>query len=154
MRYKTIEPGRTHKQQSFITHPWTACTTSEPKRRLAVNGSAAIFPHETTVPAGAPGESQEEENESDAPPAVVMDVAVAPPALLSWSPWTHARFPRVFRTAVETFVMCHARLEDEPGTLGMLPLAMRDLIIELLSPPVPDWLPIQAPRPDTPPPAG
>jgi len=123
-------------------------------RRLAVNGSPAIFPRESlvaVVPAGAPGDAADADDDEASPP--IMDVTVAPPALLRWSPTSHSRFPRAFRSSARELIMSHARLSDEPGTLGILPFALRDAIVELLAPPVPDWKPIESPRPETPPPA-
>jgi hypothetical protein len=38
VRYKTIEAGRSHRQQSFLSHPWTACTIAPPIVRLVMNG--------------------------------------------------------------------------------------------------------------------
>ena len=152
VKYKTIDVGKTHRQQTFISHPWTACTMGDPRRRVALNGQPAIYPAETPVEAGAPdGAPPDDDEEEDEEVQRTMEVRVAPPELLEWSPSTHTRFPRAFRTAAETLILCHARLYDEPGTLGVLPFALRDVIIGMAAPSLPDWRPILEPRPDTPP---
>jgi hypothetical protein len=43
VRYKTIEAGRSHRQQSFLSHPWTACTIAPPIVRLVMNGQPVRF---------------------------------------------------------------------------------------------------------------
>jgi hypothetical protein len=117
---------------------------------MACNGSAAVFPAEILVPTSAPGDAAADE-EIEAPP--IMDVSVNWPATLRWGPSTHARYPRTFKNEATSFILCHARLWNELGTLGVLPIALRDAIIDLLSPSLQDWRPIDLPRPDTPPPA-
>jgi hypothetical protein len=150
VKYKTIDVGRTHRQQTFISHPWAVCTVGEPRRRMALNGQPAIFPAETQVEAGAPDGAPDDDDDEEEIQRT-MEVTVAPPQVLQWSPSNHTRFPKAFRTAAETLILCHARLYDEPGTLGVLPFALRDVIIGLAAPTVPFWRPIQEPRPDTPP---
>ena len=126
-RYKTLAPGERHRQQTFVTHPWTFTTVpdddaSDPERaaagprRLVVEGSPVYFPppppaaasqsRTTSNAAGPRGVDGDEEDPSES----VAVAVVERPAERAWSHESHARFPAFFKDVARAFVLSHARL--------------------------------------------
>ena len=135
-RYKTLAPGERHRQQTFVTHPWTFTTVpdddaSDPERaaagprRLVVEGSPVYFPppppaaasqsRTTSNAAGPRGVDGDEEDPSES----VAVAVVERPAERAWSHESHARFPAFFKDVARAFVLSHARLrrgdDDDRG---------------------------------------
>ena len=178
MRYKTIEPGRSHRQQSFLSHPWTAVPAAGAGMRYVLNGQPAIFPlADSEAPASVLAEAQAAPVHDAAAAAIagdaapdtpreVMTVRIERPPPLAWSTGVHFRFPACFRDAARCVLLIHARLAAEaaeaasPGsprgaemaraTLGSLPVHLRDEILALAAPRLPHYLPVRMPRPATP----
>ena len=173
-RFSRTLAAETRLGAGFLSHPWTASTITHPPVRLACNGQAAIYP---LADADAPMEQLGQDTEAmvvriercDCGPVLAMrrrhtHTAASPvrgrsPPLLEWSSRAHAAFPHVFRSAVQTFILCHATLaavsEDASSprrvcTLGSLPVVLRDVIIGKAAPRIPSWAPIRLPRPETP----
>ena len=176
VRYKTIEPGRSHRQQSFLSHPWTAVPASGVGMRFVLNGQPAIFPlADSEAPASVLAEAQAAAGHDAAAvvgdpaadaPREVMTVRIERPPPLVWSTGVHCRFPPCFRDAARCVLLIHARLAAEaadatsPGspraaeesrfTLGSLPVHLRDEILALAAPRLPHYLPVRMPRASTP----
>ena len=173
-RFSRTLAAETRLGAGFLSHPWTASTITHPPVRLACNGQAAIYP---LADADAPVEQLGQDTEAmvvriercDCGPVLAMrrrhthtaasSVRGRSPPVLEWSPRAHAAFPDVFRSAVQTFILCHATLaavsEDASSprrvcTLGSLPVVLRDVIIGKAAPRIPSWAPIRLPRPETP----
>jgi hypothetical protein len=175
VRYKTIEAGRSHRQQSFLSHPWTAVAAAGGGVRLVLNGQPAIYPlADSEAPASVVAEAHAAAaegmgtGEAGTPDALreVMTVRIERPPPLAWSIAVHDRFPRCFRDAARAVLLAHARLaaeaagatphgspraaEEARATLGHLPIALRDEILALAAPQLPHYLPVRMPRPSTP----
>eukprot|EP00899_Mesostigma_viride_P001080 jgi/Mesvir1/10973/Mv07855-RA.1 len=93
--YRTIKPGGTHKQQTYVTHPWVA-RDAHTKDVLLINGMPALLP---TVGV-------------DHKP---VWVAIEQPPSLAWSPDEHHRFPHGFQLAARTLLLCHHRACQQAG---------------------------------------
>jgi len=135
-RYKTLAPGERHRQQTFVTHPWTFTTVpdddaSDPERaaagprRLVVQGSPVYFPppppaaaSQSRTTSNATGPRGVDGDEEDPSESVAVAV-VERPAERAWSHESHARFPAFFKDVARAFVLSHARLrrgdDDDRG---------------------------------------
>ena len=104
VRYKTLAPGETHRQQTFETHPWTFTTvpdagSDEPRRRLVVDGAPVYFPRASA------DESEEEEGRAVA--------VIERPPFRTWTRDTHRHFPAFYREVTRAFLLSHARLRRD-----------------------------------------
>jgi hypothetical protein len=103
VRYKTLDPGETHRQQTFETHPWTFTTVptrgslGEPKQRLVVDGSPVFFPRRPLF--GGDAETVAE---------------VRRPSLRRWTHESHILYPAFFKKVSQTFLLTHARIRRGP----------------------------------------
>lgn len=105
VRYKTLAPGETHRQQTFETHPWTFTTvpdagSDEPRRRLVVDGAPVYFPR-------ASADESEDEEEGRA-----VAVIERPP-FRTWTHDAHRHFPAFYREVTRAFLLSHARLRRD-----------------------------------------
>jgi len=100
VRYKTLAPKMEHRQQTFESHPWTFMTVASPRRRLVVNGAPVLFP-------------SAEENDHDGQGENRRLAKIERPKLLAWTPENHWQFPRQFKVAVQTVLLCHKRLQEQ-----------------------------------------
>jgi len=156
VRYKTIEAGRSHRQQSFLSHPWTAVALAPPLQRLVLNGQPAIYPLADADAPTALVDQAADAGEDE--PMEVMAVAITRPPPVPWAAAVHATFPAPFRAAARELVLVHAHLARSARTaapggeanLGSLPVALRDVILGLAAPHQPRYLPVRMPRPATP----
>ena len=122
VRYKTLNPGETHRQQTFETHPWTFTTvpargSTEPRQRLVVDGSPVFFPRR---PRGADAEAVAE---------------VRRPRLRRWTHDTHVHYPEFFKCVSRTFLLTHARIRREPPAAPPPPRRSRRLLEKRLARP-------------------
>ena len=118
VRYKTLDPGETHRQQTFETHPWTFTTVptrgslGEPKQRLVVDGSPVFFPRRPI--------SGDERAEAVA--------EVRRPSLRRWTHESHILYPAFFKKVSQTFLLTHARIRREPPSSPPAPRRSRRLL--------------------------
>ena len=115
VRYKTLNPGETHRQQTFETHPWTFTTvpargSPEPRQRLVVDGSPVFFPRR---PRGADAEAVAE---------------VRRPRLRRWTHDAHVHYPEFFKCVSRAFLLTHARIRREPPAAPLPPRRSRRLL--------------------------
>lgn len=94
--YRSIQPGKSHRQQTFLTHPWTfKAVDSKPNLPMdfvVVNDSRVVFPDENR---NAP-ESKK---------------VLQRPDGWDWDMDSHAkRFPTEFIDATQTFLLCYDRM--------------------------------------------
>ncbi len=120
VRYKTLNPGETHRQQTFETHPWTFTTvpargSPEPRQRLVVDGSPVFFPRR---PRGADAEAVAE---------------VRRPRLRRWTHDGHRHYPAFFKRASRAFLLTHARIRREPPSAASPPRRSRRLLEKRLA---------------------
>lgn len=109
VRYKTLDPGETHRQQTFESHPWTFATvpdrgTETPKQRLVVNGAPVFFPRRF---------SASEDARDDQHDGAVLAV-VERPLTRNWTHETHKHYPGFFKTIAKAFLVTHAVLRLDP----------------------------------------
>ena len=133
--YRSIEPGRVHRQQTFVTHPWTFKindpSDEEKEEDVVVEHRRVVFP------------STENRN-----------AVLRKPSTWEWSPENHVkRFPKKFVESTQSFLFTHHSLrfgsaalhkeasERGQADLGILPTEIVLRIIELSAPPVPYLLP-------------
>ena len=111
VRYKTLYPGETHRQQTFESHPWTFATvpergSHEPKQRLVVNGAPLYFPRRgPAVDPNEPTVVQEEQSRNGTVLAVVER-----PNMRQWTHDTNKHYPAWFKTIGKAFITTHAAL--------------------------------------------
>lgn len=120
VRYKTLDPGETHRQQTFETHPWTFTTVPtrgslEPKQRLVVDGSPVFFPRR---PRGGDAEAVAE---------------VRRPRLRRWTHDGHRHYPAFFKRVSRAFLLTHARIRREPPAAPPAPRRSRRLLEKRLA---------------------
>ena len=120
VRYKTLNPGETHRQQTFETHPWTFTTvpargSPEPRQRLVVDGSPVFFPRRAR---GADAEAVAE---------------VRRPRLRRWTHDGHKHYPAFFKRVSRAFLLAHARIRREPLAAPPPPRRSRRLLQKRLA---------------------
>lgn len=115
VRYKTLSPGETHRQQTFETHPWTFATVPDDdavasgggfrRRRLAVNGYPVYFA----------SRERDGDGDGDGETTGAGDSTrrITRPGCKAWRHDAHREFPRFFRDVSRAFLMTHARLRRE-----------------------------------------
>ncbi len=117
LRYKTLDPGETHRQQTFETHPWTFTTVptrgslGEPKQRLVVDGSPVFFPRRPISGGDASAVAE-----------------VRRPSLRRWTHDGHILYPAFFKRVAQTFLLTHARIRREPPSSPPAPRRSRRLL--------------------------
>ena len=117
VRYKTLDPGETHRQQTFETHPWTFTTVptrgslGEPKQRLVVDGSPVFFPRRPISGGDASAVAE-----------------VRRPSLRRWTHDGHILYPAFFKRVAQTFLLTHARIRREPPSSPPAPRRSRRLL--------------------------
>jgi len=129
--YRSIQPGRTHRQQTFLTHPWTFESMEGDPENVVVEHRRVVFP--------------EEEGDRKA----VLKEATS----LKWSTANHLEsFPKKFVESTQAFLLAYNRLrkgyiaagfmgEDGAPDLGILPSEIILRVIELAAPDIPYILP-------------
>jgi hypothetical protein len=126
VRYKTLEPGQAHTQQTFETHPWTFATVAddegegEETRRLVVASAPVFWPRRSAeeveadeVDGGRAALRRRRERARDAgvPHDPKRIYAIETPASTPWTRDSHAaEFPVFFRLACRELLLSHARL--------------------------------------------
>ncbi|WZN61387.1 VHL domain-containing protein [Chloropicon roscoffensis] len=137
--YRSIEPGRVHRQQTFMTHPWTFKLldpgTEKRETDVVVDDRRVVFPNDDIGQRKA---------------------VLRKPSLWEWSPDNHKKhFPKKFLESTEAFLRVHhtqrrtksaaLTAEDWDGKpqvdLGVLPTELILRIIELSAPEMPIVLP-------------
>jgi hypothetical protein len=116
VRYKTLEPGQAHRQQTFETHPWTFTTVpaddAAPRRRLVVNGKPVFFA--ATSEGEGEGEGEGERGEQGAgaggDDGDVRVFHIENPPVRRWTHRTHKDFPGFFKEVSRAFLLSHLRL--------------------------------------------
>lgn len=126
VRYKTLEPGQAHTQQTFETHPWTFATVAddegegEETRRLVVASAPVFWPRRSAeeveadeVDGGraALRRRRERARDTGVPHDPKRIYAIETPASTPWTRDSHvAEFPVFFRLACRELLLSHARL--------------------------------------------
>lgn len=135
--YRTLQPGRIHRQQTFVTHPWTFDNMDGDPESVVVDHKRIIFPKE----------------EGD------RRAILTRPTMRKWSPENHKKyFPKKFVDTTQSFLLCYRKLRkahieflssrtrratNAGGSvgLGVFPIEIIERIIELAAPEVPYILP-------------
>eukprot|EP00898_Chlorokybus_atmophyticus_P000323 jgi/Chlat1/1291/Chrsp118S01728 len=131
--YRTVAPGVAHRQQTYMTHPWVFRDAAA--RHLVVEKKEVFY-----------AEYAEQQ------------VVIEEPAILPWSPATHARFPEEFQQTTQELLLTHHRASCQEvewvgrncggsaelaQLLGSLPLDLVLLIVEKSAPVVIDIIPVE-----------
>ena len=138
VRYKTLEPGQAHRQQTFETHPWTFTTVpvedATPRRRLVVEGGPVFFPTATSAARGGRGGERARTNrfDDDSDDDGIDDendgggrvFYIEQPPIRRWTHEGHKDFPSFFKQVSRTFLLSHARLRRRAAleTVDALPI--------------------------------
>jgi hypothetical protein len=127
VRYKTLEPGQAHTQQTFETHPWTFVTVADDEgegdgdetarggcgRRCSGREGAPRKSKRTRSDGGRAALRRRRERARDAgvPHDPKRIYAIETPASTPWTRDSHvAEFPVFFRRACRELLLSHARL--------------------------------------------
>jgi len=141
--YRSIAPGRVHRQQTFMTHPWTFKlhdpAGAAKEEDVVVENRRVIFPREE-------------------PEAMTQRAVLRKPSVWTWSPQNHLKcFPKDFVESTQSFLLSYnylskrrtytraRRIGDEADhtkvDLGVFPTEIIIRIIELSAPEIPYVLP-------------
>lgn len=94
--YSTIEPGRSHSQPTYTTHPWTFLTTGGPDDHS---------PEEVVI----------KNHRIFYPSRVDQEVFLERPKRLPFTERNYARFPTPFKHQVRTLLLSWNRLHADPS---------------------------------------
>ena len=92
--YRSIEPGRSHRQQTFITHPWTFKSCVPEAREVKLTEDVVVDHRRIVFP--------NKENKK---------VVLRKPSVWRWSPENHQKlFPKKFIVSTQSFLLSYNTL--------------------------------------------